>query len=244
MRFIKLRRLTLIAALAVGCLTGDVSSTLAQQGEVIIRRAPPAPRYEARGTARAGYEWVPGYWRWERGRYVWVSGHWERARRGWVWQPARWERRYNGWVFIPGRWVRAGRYTPPPRRPPYEGPEERPAPRPGYGRGYWERQGWYLLGEQWVTGNQDHDYVPIGRREGRFTRVMLVAERSDFQLHDIVITFSNGRSWSPRLNHYFREGQRSRTLILPNAPRSLRSIQLHYGNLPGGGRAQVQVYAR
>ncbi len=262
MRFLKLRRLTLIATLALGCLAGGTASGFAQQAEVIIRTTPPAPRYEARGSARAGYEWVSGYWRWERGRYVWVRGHWERARRGWAWQPARWERRHDGWVFIPGRWVRAGRYNPGPRdRPPYgepgydrprhDGPR-RDGPdydRPRQGRHdrwrrHWERQGWALLGEQWVSGNQDHDFVPIGRRQGRFTRILLVAQESDFELHDIVITFSNGRSWSPRLNHYFREGQRSRTLILPNAPRGLRSIKLHYGNLPGGGRALVQVWAR
>ena len=270
MRFHKLRRLTLIATLALGCLAGGMSSASAQQGEIIIRTAPPAPRYEARGSARAGYEWVPGYWRWERGRHVWVRGHWERARRGWSWHPARWERRHDGWVFIAGRWGR-GRYNPGPSdRPPYEdgprhdgprhdgprhdGPYDGPrndGPYSGRDRGrhdrwrrHWERQGWALLGEQWVSGREDHDYVPIGRRQGRFTRVLLVAEEGDFELHDVVIEFSNGRAWSPRLNHYFREGQRSRTLMLPNAPRGLRSIKLTYGNLPGGGRALVQVWAR
>jgi hypothetical protein len=239
MRFIELRRLTLVAALAFGCLAGDVSSASAQRAEVIVRTAPPAARYETRPRLRYGEEWVPGYWRWERRHYVWVPGHATRAYRGWVWQPARWQRRYDGWVFLPGRWVRAGRYNRPP-------PAPRPAPRPApdYSNGYWERQGWVLLGEQWVTGNQDHDFVPVGRREGRFTRITLVARNSDFELHDIVITYANGRAWSPRLNYRFREGQRSRTLILPNGPRSIRSIKLSYGNLPGGGRALVQVWAR
>ncbi|HKE17734.1 MAG TPA: YXWGXW repeat-containing protein [Kofleriaceae bacterium] len=239
MRFIELRRLTLVAALAFGCLAGEVSAS-AQQGEVVIRTAPPAPRYEARTRGPAGYEWAPGYWRWERGHYAWIPGHWQAPRRGLVWQPARWERRYNGWVFIPGRFVRAGRYNPPPPAP----RPNPPRPAPDYGNGYWERQGWVLLGEQWVSGNQDHDFIPVGRREGQFSRITLVARNSDFVLHDVVITYSNGRAWSPRLNHYFREGQRSRTLIFPNGPRSIRSIKLLYGNLPGGGRALVQVWAR
>jgi len=252
MRFMKLGNLTLIAALAVGTFAGGISTASAQQGEIIIRTQPPSPRYEQRGRARAGYEWVPGYWRWDRGRHVWVAGHWERARRGWVWQPARWDRRRDGWVFIPGRWVRSGRHTPPPyNEPPRGGPgydrdHDHDRGDRGRGRGYWERQGWVLLGEQQVRGNQDHDYVPIGRRSGRFTRIMFVADEGDFEMHDVVIVFSNGRSWSPTIRHYFREGQRSRSLILPNAPRGLRSVKLHYGNV-GRRRerpARVEVWAR
>lgn len=265
MKFMKLKRLSLITALTVGCLTGATQTPAsAQQGEIIIRTAPPAPRAEVRGSVRAGYEWVPGYWRWEGRRHVWVGGHWERVRRGYYWEPARWDRRGGGWVFIPGRWVRGDRRTPPPppdyddgRRygdgprhdgPRHDGPYDRD--RRGPGRRYWERQGWVLLGEQTVSGNQDHDEVYVGRRQGRFSRVLLVVEDGDIELHDILITFTNGRSWSPRMRHYFRENQRSRTMILPNAPRSLRSVRLHYGNADergrwrNRGRARVEVWAR
>jgi WXXGXW repeat (2 copies) len=241
MRFRIIGQFALIATVAFTGVAGSMPTASAQSGPTVTRRAPPAPRYERRGPARAGYEWVPGYWHWSRGRYEWVPGYWTRVRRGWVWQPARWERRYDGWVFVPGRWVRSGHRRPaPPPRPPYD----RPGPGPGYGRGYWERQGWYLLGEQWVSGSRDYDYVPIGRRQGRFSRILLVAENNDVMVHDVVLVFSNGRSYSPRLRHHFREGSRSRILLLPGGPRGLRSIRLYYGTWRPRGRALVQVWAK
>jgi hypothetical protein len=250
MRFMKLGRLTLIAALALGGLAGGVSPALAQQGEIIIRTAPPAPRVEARGSYRSGYDWVQGYWRWDGRRHYWVAGHWERQRAGYVWQPARWDRRYDGWVFIPGRWVRNGGPTPPPP-PVYNTPPREPdrydrGPRPGYGRRYWERQGWVLLGEQQVAGRRraDRDTVYVGRDRGRFYKIMLVVEDSDIELHDLTVTFGNGTSWSANIRQYFREGARSRVIDLPKGGRALRQIDFAYSNLPGGGRASVQVWAR
>lgn len=263
MKLIKLGRLVVISALALGCFAGEMSSASAQSGEVIIRVAPPAPRVEARGSIRAGYEWVPGYWRWEGRRHAWVSGHWERARAGYVWQPARWQRRYDGWVFVPGRWVRRGQNNPPPAydpprheeprhdQPPYDDRPSSDRPydgrgrRHGYGRGYWQRQGWQFLGEAWVQGRRDRDHIEIGGKSGgKYHRLLLVAEDSDIEMHDILITFANGRTWSPEVRHYFRENQRSRAIYLPNAPRFLRSIDFAYGNLPGGGRARIQVWAK
>ncbi len=66
---------------------------------------PPAPRYERPGV-RAGYVWVAGHYRWDRGSYLWVPGHWERVRRGWIWEAGHWERRGNHYVWIDGRWRR------------------------------------------------------------------------------------------------------------------------------------------
>jgi hypothetical protein len=245
MKFMKLGRLTLVASIALGCLAGDLSTASAQQGEIIIRTAPPRARAEARGSYRAGYEWVPGYWRWDGRGHVWISGHWERARAGYVWQPARWERRYDGYVFVPGRWVRAGRHAAPP--PVYGGPppyRDRPGYRRPHRRPDWGRQGWVLVGENWVTGREDHDFVPVGRRQGRFGQLLISTEEGDFVMRDMTIEFSDGRAWSPSLRQYFREGSRSRVLNIPNGPRGIRSIRFTYGDLPGGGRALVQVWAR
>ncbi len=249
MRVMKLHRLALIAALAIGGVAGEISTASAQSGEVIIRTAPPRARAEARGSYRSGYEWVPGYWRWEGRRHVWVNGHYERARRGYVWQAPRWDRRYNGWVFVPGRWVRAGGTVRPQPLPP-------PDRRPPYSRPDWRRQGWTILGEEQVGGDRrgrgrgrhggrpDRDTIHVGRDRGNFNKLMLVVDDSDIELHDITITFANGRTYSPQLRHRFRENARSRVIDLPSGPRYIEHIQFLYSNLPGGGRASVQVWAR
>jgi len=46
----------------------------------------------------------------------------------------------------------------------------------------------------------------------------------------------------PEVKHYFREGTRTRVIDLPGDKRIIRNINLRYRNLPGGGRARVEVW--
>ena len=72
--------------------------------DVIVR--PPAPRVVVVPTARVGYVWAPGYWRWNGREHVWADGRWLRERRDWHWVGARWEERGDRWHFEEGRWER------------------------------------------------------------------------------------------------------------------------------------------
>jgi hypothetical protein len=120
-----------------------------------------------------------------------------------------------------------------------------PPPPPPPPRVDWDSRGWTLLGEQTISGRIDRDRIVVGRAEGSFTKLMLVGQDSDFELLDFEVTFANGERWRPaRLAHYFREGQRTRAIDLPGARRKIAHINLRYRNLPGGGRARVQVYGR
>lgn len=108
----------------------------------------------------------------------------------------------------------------------------------------WDSRGWVLLGEQRVNGNADRDIIRVGARAGVYSQLMLVVEDSDLRLNDIIIQYDNGRKHSPRVKHEFREGQRTRPIDLRGEARVIRDIELRYGNLPGGGRATVQVWGR
>jgi hypothetical protein len=68
--------------------------------------APPPARVEVVPAPRRGYEWAPGYWRWEDGRHVWVEGHWIEERPGYVWVPDRWASSGRRYHFEAGRWER------------------------------------------------------------------------------------------------------------------------------------------
>jgi hypothetical protein len=46
------------------------------------------------------------------------------------------------------------------------------------------------------------------------------------------------------VKHIFREGQRTRVIDFPGDERAIRYIDFKYRNLPGGGRAKVQVWAK
>ena len=108
----------------------------------------------------------------------------------------------------------------------------------------WDRTGWEMLGSRVVDGKSDRDVIEVGgARAGAFTRLMLVVEDSDLEMFDLVIEFGNGEKHSPKIRHTFREDTRTRALDLPGNKRAIRRITFRYGNLPGGGRARVEVWA-
>jgi len=108
----------------------------------------------------------------------------------------------------------------------------------------WDSRGWTMLGEREVGGGVDHDRIEVGRHEGRFSKLTVVVLHSDLELLDLEVKFARGAPWHPALRHVFKEGQRTRVIDFPGDDRAIRSIDVRYRNLPGGGRASVQVWAR
>ena len=101
---------------------------------------------------------------------------------------------------------------------------------------------WDKLGERWVNGGVDRDVIRVGKRDGRFVAVAIVVERSALELYDLVITFGDGSRFSPPVRAVFGPGSTSRVIDLPGDARWIKSIEFRYGNLPGGGRAQVELW--
>jgi hypothetical protein len=108
----------------------------------------------------------------------------------------------------------------------------------------WDSSGWRLLGERTVTGRYDHDTISVGAYKGRFDKLTMVVTDSDLELLDLEVKFATGRSHRPATRHFFREGSRSRVFDLPGDDRVIRSIELRYKNLAGGGNAKVQIWGR
>jgi hypothetical protein len=106
----------------------------------------------------------------------------------------------------------------------------------------WDSHGWVKLGEREVNGKYDHDVIEVGRYEGKFTKLTMYVEQSEIELLDFEITFGNGERYHPPVKHYFREGQRTHVIDMPGDERVIRNINLRYRNLPGGGRARVEVW--
>ena len=106
------------------------------------------------------------------------------------------------------------------------------------------RADWNKLGERWVDGTRDRDVIPVGTRDGAYQRIMIVVENSALEMHDVVVHFGDGTSFSPPTRHVFAANTRSHVIDLPGARRNIRLIEFRYGNLPGGGRAQAEVWAQ
>lgn len=108
----------------------------------------------------------------------------------------------------------------------------------------WDSSGWQLLGERTVNGRADHDRINVGSYKGKFAKIALVVLDSDIELVDFEIKFGKGAPWHPGLKHYFRENDRSRVIDFPGDERVIKFVDFKYKNLPGGGAAKVQVWAR
>src|ERR1041384_5772270 len=118
--------------------------------------------------------------------------------------------------------------------------QPRPAPMPP--RPVWDSRGWVPLGERTVNGRYDHDRIEVGRYEGKFSKLTMVVENSALELIDSKIPFGDRTEYHPRLSHVFREGQRTHVIDLPPSEAVIRTIDIRYKNLPGGGEARVQVW--
>ncbi len=142
-------------------------------------------------------------------------------------------------VEIYGKDVRnvAG-YTPPP--PPTRPVDPPPPPPPPS----WDATGWTLLGSQTVEGRKDKDTYVIGRKAGRFDRLTIVVKDSELEMLDFVVVFENGQKFEPKVKHTFRENERTRAIDLPGNERYIKQINVKYANLPGGGKARVEIYGR
>ena len=119
--------------------------------------------------------------------------------------------------------------------------ERRPAPRE-YRAEY--RGDWNKLGERWVDGTHDRDVIPVGARQGAYRRIMIVVENSALEMQDVVVRFDDGTAFSPPTRHVFAANTRSHVIDLPGTRRNIHSVEFRYGNLPGGGRAEAELWAQ
>jgi hypothetical protein len=101
---------------------------------------------------------------------------------------------------------------------------------------------WDKLGERWVSGRVDRDVIRVGRRDGTFVALAIVVEHSALEVFDMVVLFGDGTRWSPNLRAVFGPGSSSRVIDLPGGARVIEAVEFRYGNLPGGGKAQVELW--
>jgi hypothetical protein len=104
--------------------------------------------------------------------------------------------------------------------------------------------GWEKLGERVVNGAADRDELLVTAREGSFRRLMVKVEHSALEMYDIEVTFGDGETFRPEVRHRFGEDSRTRIIDLPGQARIVRKVVFRYGNVLGGGRAQVELWGK
>jgi hypothetical protein len=106
------------------------------------------------------------------------------------------------------------------------------------------RNGYTYLGERFVNGGMDHDVIHVGRRDGRFTSIMIVVENAPVEVFDIVVTFGDGERWEAHTRLVFGPDTTSRMIDLPGGARVIRRVDFRYGNLASAGQAKVELWGR
>ena len=133
--------LTLAALTAAGAAAFAPLPSMAQNVELYIGSAPPAPLYERAPAVRRGYVWSPGYWEWRGHRHHWVPGTYIVERPGYVYAPPAWQQRDGRWFMQQGYWAPRG--------------------GDGYrGQGFYDRDGGRGYGQHDGYRDRDRDGVP------------------------------------------------------------------------------------
>ena len=112
----------------------------------------------------------------------------------------------------------------------------------------WDTTGWVLLGEKTVdytyNGTADHDRIDVGAYEGRFSKLQMVVDDADMDLHELLASSSarphrvqaeRCATSSPRVQSATREIQ-----LPPGGSSGSRMIDLRYSEPASAGRARSQ----
>lgn len=137
-------------------------------------------------------------------------------------------------------------YVPPVASPPPTATVVNPSPSEKQDRKrdrqFDKRSDWDKLGERWVTSGSERDVVAVGQKDGAFVALSIVVEHSALEVFGIVVEFGDGTTYSPDLRAVFRPGSTSHVFDLPGGARFVRKVTFQYGNLPSGGRAQLELW--
>lgn len=63
-------------------------------------------------------------------------------------------------------------------------------------------------------------------------------------MFNMRVVFGDGESFSPPTRMIFGRESSSRVIDLPGDARIIRRVEFSYGNLRGGGRAVVELWAK
>ncbi|HEY7552575.1 MAG TPA: hypothetical protein VH913_24010 [Hyphomicrobiaceae bacterium] len=92
-----------------------------------------------------------------------------------------------------------------------------------------QRRDWVELGCKQVSFlGVDRDTIQVGRREGRFKAIRLLARGNDVEMLDLKVIYANGAPDDVPVRALIRQGTRTRPLDLRGWERSIRRIDMVY----------------
>lgn len=104
---------------------------------------------------------------------------------------------------------------------------------------------WEKLGTRIVNYGLDKDVIPVGGREGNFTKLKVVVKGGAVNMHRMTVHYMNGEVEKVALKHNFSKASATRTIDLKGHKRKIKKITFFYDtkNL-ARKRATVHVFGR
>ena len=108
-----------------------------------------------------------------------------------------------------------------------------------------QKADWVRLGTRKVNYTVDHDVIPVGLKDGVFTKLRVVVTGGSLNMHRMVVEYGNGTKDEIPLRHTFTRRSTSRVIDLRGNRRIIRKITFWYDTKGiSGRRATVTVFGR
>ena len=104
---------------------------------------------------------------------------------------------------------------------------------------------WELLGQREVDFRNDHDQIDVGRNEGQFKQLQIRVQDAPIEVTNMVVTFANDQTFSPKIRYRFAEGSGTQVIDLPGERRTIKRIDFNYRSISRReGKGTVAVFGR
>jgi len=104
---------------------------------------------------------------------------------------------------------------------------------------------WSFLGDKHVDGNDDHDKISIGSKEGTFRQLQIRVKQAPVIFKRVVVHFGNGADEELQFAERINAGGSTRPLDLRGYDRVIKSVEFWYEKARSGERRPtVELYGR
>jgi hypothetical protein len=110
-----------------------------------------------------------------------------------------------------------------------------------------QTDGWIKLGQTrfMCPTPSDRENIAVNRDPGDIDVLMVRVAKGPVDLRNIVVTYEDGRTYTPHLRHIMDEGDRSYEMHLPEDHGPVTNVRVDYASAPGSrGEAEIEVWAR
>ena len=101
---------------------------------------------------------------------------------------------------------------------------------------------WVRLGSAHVDGNQDHDKITVGARDGRFRAIQLRVRGGAVEFDRVVVHYGDGEPEEVIFRERIPSGGATRAIDLRGNRRVIRSVELWYRRGGWHRRPEVRLY--